>query len=131
MRYLGIDMGEKHVGIALSDESGKMAFPKAVLPNDRNLFSEILRLVDDYEVKCIVFGESHDYSGKENPIMGNVHALISALERKLDIPIVLEPEFLTSEEAKRTQGENKMIDASAAAIILRSFIEKKNLSREK
>lgn len=124
-------MGEKHVGIALSDESGVMAFPKAVLPNDRNLFRDVVELIDAHSVGCVVFGESRDYSGRENPIMKNVHALKGALERKLDIPIEFEPEFLTSEEAKRTQGENKMIDASAAAIILRSFLDKKDFSDKK
>lgn len=128
---MAIDMGEKNIGIALSDESGSIAFPKAVLPNDRHLFSELTALIDGYDVGCIVFGESRDYSGKENPIMKDVHSLKSALERKFDIPIEFEPEFLTSEEAKRTQGENRLLDASAAAIILRSFIERKNISKEK
>lgn len=122
-------MGEKHVGIALSDEGGHMAFPKAVIPNDRTLPSEIISMVKDHDVKCIVFGDSRDYSGQENPIMARVHSLVPVLRRKLDVLIEFEPEFLTSEEAKRTQGENKMLDASAAAIILRSFLEKKkNLS---
>lgn len=120
-------MGTKHVGIALSDESGKVAFPKAVLANDRTLFREISAFINDNNVGCVVFGESRDYSGKENPIMAEVHALRSALERKLDITVEFEPEFLTSEEAKRIQGENKFLDASAAAIILQSFLEKKQI----
>lgn len=119
-------MGERHVGIALSDEAGRMAFPKAVLPNDRTLLREIISLVEDHKVGCIVFGESKDYKGQENPIMKRVHSLKVVLEKKLDIPIELEPEFLTSEEAKRIQGDNRLLDASAAAIILGSFLDKKN-----
>src|SRR3989338_9086055 len=68
MRYLGIDFGSKRVGLALSDESGTLAFPYSVVKNDKALLSEIERIVREQKVKLIVMGESRDFKGRDNPI---------------------------------------------------------------
>ena len=124
MKYLGIDYGSKRVGIALSDDTGTLAFAKAVFENNSELVSRIESICKNEKVESIILGESKDFSGKENSIMSAVHALKKTLEEKLKLPIHLEPEFLTSAEAERLQGKNEMLDASAAAIILKSYLEK-------
>ena len=53
MRYLGIDYGSKRVGIAISDASGKIAFPREVLPNDKNLLTRIADLCAKEKVEAI------------------------------------------------------------------------------
>lgn len=126
-KYLGIDYGEKRVGIALSDDDAKFAMPRAVLPNDRTLFSEVKNMCDAHKVKAIVIGESKDYKGNENPIMKHIKFFKGELERELHLPVHFEPEFMTSQEAARTQGPNSpLLDASAAAIILQSYLDRKN-----
>lgn len=123
-RILGIDYGSKRVGIALSDETKTIAVPYAVLPNDRNLFRDIKEFCEAREVKSIVMGESRDYKGNPNPIMKQITAFKAELERDLQMPVHLEPEFMTSEHAKRAEGEHPLLDASAAALILQSFLDK-------
>lgn len=124
MRLLGIDYGLKRVGIALSDESGVFAFPHSVLKNDKNLLKNVVDICIKEGVKNIVIGESLDYKGKCNPIMEEVDLFKNMLEKELNVPVIFENETLTSAEAERTQGKGKMLDASAAAIILKSYIDR-------
>lgn len=123
-RILGIDYGSKRVGLALSDESKTIAVPYAVLPNDRNLFRDVKEVCLGHDVKSIVLGESKDYKGNANPIMKQINIFKAELERDLDLPVHFEPEFMTSEHAKRAEGEHALLDASAAALILQSFLDK-------
>lgn len=121
-RYMGIDFGSKRVGIALSDESATIAVPKATLPNDRFLFTEVQNLCKGHDVSAIVLGESIDFKGKPNSIMKDILLFKSELERDLQLPVHLEPEFMTSHQAAREQGNHALLDASSAAIILQSFL---------
>jgi len=126
MRLLGIDYGTKRVGIALSDKSGSFAFPNCVLKNDENLFKNISDICRREEVKKIILGQSLNYKGEVNPIMKDAELLKLDIEETLHIPVEYESEFLTSVEAERIQGRGKMLDASAAALILKSYIDKHN-----
>jgi len=123
MRYLGIDYGAKRVGVAVSDESGNFAFPLVVLENSENMFSELVKICSENKIDEIVIGESKDYSGKENEIMKEIIPFVQMLKKDLGLPIHMQPEFLTSVEAERLQGKNDMHDASAAALILKSYLD--------
>jgi len=123
-KYIGVDYGEKRVGIALSDDEGRMAFPKDVLKNNKDLFARIADIAKTENIRAVVLGESHNYKGQPNPIMPDITALKEKLEKELNIPVYLEPEYMTSAQAKHLQGENEKLDASAAAIILQSFLDK-------
>lgn len=125
MRLIGIDFGMKRIGIALSDESGAIAFPHSVVENDRASIEAVARIVEDERAEKIVIGHSLDYKGKDNPIMEQACAFASLLEEKTGVPIAFESEVLTSREASHVQGEHEKIDASAAAIILQSYIDKR------
>ncbi len=126
MRYLGIDYGSKNVGIALSDEGGSLAFPKEVLLNDAMLLPRILDLVKIERVGEVVIGHSLNNQGEENPIMKAARKLGDQLKEGAAVPVSLEPEYYTSQQAERIQGDHDILDASAAAIILNSFLRKKN-----
>jgi putative pre-16S rRNA nuclease len=124
MKLLGIDYGAKRVGIAISDDGGSVAFAKSVLPAGEELVSDIQKMCVEEKVQGIVIGESKDYSGAENPIMKEIHLFRKDLEDKLKLPVYFEPELMTSVEAQHIQGQNEMNDASAAAIILQSYIDR-------
>jgi len=138
MRYLGIDYGSKRVGLALSDEDGSMAFPYKIIKNNLELVDSIHNICGEEEVSAIVLGESHDLSGKPNKIMGSIEEFKRNLEGELDLPIYFEKEFMTTIEARgRTgkevnnakkikKGEQVVADASAAALILQRFLDRKN-----
>lgn len=124
MKLLGIDFGSKRVGIAISSDDNRLAFPKKVLANDKTLIPQIQEFCRINKVTGIVLGESTDYSGGHNPIMKKAQAFKTTLQKVLKLPVYWEPEFLTSQEAMRIQGEKESIDASAAAIILQSYLDK-------
>jgi putative Holliday junction resolvase len=122
MRILGIDFGEKRVGISLTDEKGIMAFPHGVYDNDFTLFDRIVALINEKKVKEIVIGHSLDKEGKPNKIHKSVESLITDLTLETGLPIHLEPEQYTTQAALRIQGRNAMTDAAAATLILENFI---------
>ncbi|PCH91898.1 Holliday junction resolvase RuvX [Candidatus Kaiserbacteria bacterium] len=122
MRYLGIDYGTKKVGLALSDESGTLAFPHSVVPTKGDLQDTVFKLLETEGINEVVIGHSLDHDGTENPIMKKVYIFKKALEEKEYI-VHLEPEFLTTFQAKRNT-EDAMADAAAAALILQSFLDK-------
>ena len=143
MKYLGIDFGSKRVGLAISDENGQMAFPYSVVSNDKNLFTEIEKIIKNEKVDEVVIGESKDFKGKSNKIMTAIKKFKGEFEVKTKLKVWLDPEFMTSVQADRSiisrrsdtkshqrsierQGSKKeMLDASAATIILQSFLDKK------
>ena len=131
MKYLGIDYGEKRVGIAVSDEDGIMAFPLDVLSNDKRLVTRIREICKREKAEVIVIGESKDLAGKDNAIMQGARALVSALKKEVGLPVSWESELFTSAEAERIQGKHGMLDASAAAIILKSYLDKRGAKTQK
>ncbi|HVU06468.1 MAG TPA: Holliday junction resolvase RuvX [Candidatus Paceibacterota bacterium] len=130
MRILGIDYGKKRVGIAISDDKAMMAFPKAVLPNDNYLMRELKDLIKGHGIGTAVVGESKDFGMKDNPIMADVRRFVAELEREAGVVVVYEPELLSSHQAAQVghtlgkSGKTDMIDASAASIILQSYIDR-------
>ena len=124
MRILGIDYGTKKVGLALTDESGSMAFPHAVVPNDSDFMDTILQLIADKEVGEVVIGKSLQLDGTPNSVQADIESFITDLTLQLPIPIHQEPEQLTTQQAAATTGRNNQTDAAAAALILESFLAK-------
>src|SRR3989344_5597311 len=146
MRYLGIDYGEKRIGIALSDEKGKMAFAYGVIANHgaEKVSAEIKKICAENSVGKIILGKSLNYKGEANPIMAKIEPFKTALEKETGLPVSYQNETLTSAEARRPisgprkrppvlnkrkspEKEKKArmkIDASAAALILRSYLDK-------
>lgn len=130
MRYMGIDFGSKRIGIAISDEEGNMAFPETVIENKNKNIEEIFSIIQKKEIGAIVIGESKDYQGKDNEIMGEIRNFVKKISSKTKLPIYFEPEFMTSAQAERLQGKNEFLDASAATIILQSYLDKKVKNKE-
>lgn len=124
MKYLGIDFGSKRVGVAVSDENARLAFPFSVLENNQKLLEKIQDIIDKEKIERIVVGESYDFKGEPNKIMKEIEGFKKLLEEKTKIEVLFEPEFLTSREAEQIQGKNKMHDASAATIILQSYLDR-------
>ena len=120
MRYLGIDYGTKRVGLAISDEAGKIAFPFSILDNRANLIEQITKICVEKKVAKIVLGESLNYQSKPNLIMAKILDFKKHLAEKLKLEIIFEPEWLTSALATRSGGA----DDSAAALILQTHLDR-------
>lgn len=123
-RILGIDYGTKRVGVAISDEAQEFALPMSVISNTENLTAEITKIASENMAREIVIGESRDYAGKPNSIFEDVEKFKTKLQ-KVGLIVYLEPEFMTSIQAERLQGKHDKTDASAAALILQSYLDKK------
>jgi len=126
---MGIDYGTKKVGIALSDEGGAMAFPHDVVPSDAQLLPILEALIDEKGVEEVVVGHSKSNDGSDNKVQEHIDEFIGELTLRVGIPIHLEAEQYSTQEAMRIQGRNSQTDASAAAIILNSYLAKQGSPR--
>ncbi len=124
MKYLGIDCGTKRIGIAISDDTGSVAFPLTTLQAGSTVVDEISAIVQDEHIETIVLGESRNFQGATNPVMEHIAMLRQQLEAK-GYEVVYEPEFFTTVQARK-EGETpkEHIDASAAALILQSYLDR-------
>ena len=129
MKLLGIDYGSKRVGVAVADSEAGMAFPKGVFPNDKFLLGEIKNICASAEIERIIMGESKNFKGEENKIMQDIKNFKKMLEIDLGIDVVYEPEFMSSAQALHLQEDTKLLDASAAAIILQSYLDKEKFKK--
>lgn len=142
-RFLGIDYGTKRIGLAISDENGSLAFPKEIILNDKDTFKKLGEILKKENIGEIVIGESVDFSGKLNALSARIEVFILELQEKFNLPIHKQKEFLTSVEARKSKDGKKeanpsqshskvkqkksgRIDASAAALILQRYLDKKN-----
>ncbi len=121
-RLMGIDYGKKRVGVAFTDEQGKMAFPHEVIKNDDDLLKKVFKLIEEKKVSEIVIGHSLDKEGKPNAIQQQVEAFMLDITLELGLPVHLEPELYTTQAALRLQGRNEMTDAAAATLILDNYL---------
>jgi putative Holliday junction resolvase len=127
MRLLGIDYGTKRVGIAVSDQNAEYALPFSTISNSKRMIDEIVEIAKNNAIKEIVLGESKNYKGEANAILPATLELKKNLEAK-GLIVHLEPEFMTSAHVEKLQGKTDTIDASAAALILQSFLDKRKNS---
>ena len=136
MRYLGLDLGSKTLGMALSDASGLIASPYQVIRHNENyeqLLSEVKRVVEEKNVQEIVLGLPKNMN-KTIGEKGNLSLLFkSQLEDLLKIPVHLQDERLTTVEAQNIllkqdasrKKRKQVIDEVAATIILQSYLDRK------
>ncbi|MFA6414715.1 MAG: Holliday junction resolvase RuvX [Candidatus Paceibacterota bacterium] len=133
MRYLGVDYGSKKIGLALSDEAGTMGFPHTIVSNTPRLVDELCALIAREDVGAVVIGESRDLAGGENPIAKDARALGEEITERAGTPVFFESEVFTTALARRAPEKeaksrapktHKHVDASAAALILTSYLSR-------
>lgn len=146
MRVLGIDVGQRRIGLAISDVSGTLARPLATLTAggaggddvDR-VAREVSRLAAEEDgLSAIVVGVPVRLDGSANEQTPRVVAFIKALRACTEIPIFEEGERLTSREAESRlaiherdwRKRKARLDAAAAAIILQDFLDRHIATRE-
>ena len=119
---MAIDYGTKRVGIASTDESGQFALPREVVPNDSTLLEKVLSFKLKEGIEKVVMGESRNLDGALNSVMVDAEKFKKELEDR-GVEVLWHPEVWTTVEARRLQGNSDLTDASAAALILKSFID--------
>jgi putative holliday junction resolvase len=123
-KLMGIDYGSKRIGLAFSDEGCQFALPHSVIKSGPEAVEHIVKIAADAGIQEVVMGESKNYKGEANAILAESLEFKKALESR-GFAVHLEPEFMTSAHVEKLQGRTDMTDASAAALILQSFLDKR------
>lgn len=134
MRVLGLDLGSKRIGVAVSDRSGTIATPLTVLTRGRSRREDherIAALVREEEAECVVVGLPHSLSGRDGPAARAARAEITALASVVGVPVETYDERFTTVTANRALAEGgvrgaarrSVVDKVAAAVILQSWLD--------
>lgn len=123
MKYIGIDFGTKRIGIAISDKEGVLAFPRAVLENNGKFFERLRGIVKKEGVEKIVVGVPKALSGKETAMTKQVKTFIARL-REHGFAVAEENEMFST-KITEDHVPRKLRDASAAALILQQYIDRR------
>ncbi len=139
MRALGIDFGERRVGVAVSDPTGVIAQPLPTLrrrAGKRMPIRALEELAEEYGVQVIVVGLPLALSGDETDWTRTVRAAAGKLEERSGLPIELVDERFTSARAERAvrslglpkskREQKDRVDAAAAVLILQSWLDRQS-----
>jgi putative Holliday junction resolvase len=144
VRALGVDLGGRRIGLAISDASGMIARPLAVIEASGS--AQLVRVVEAVRrasaeedgLDLVVVGLPRRLDGTPNEQTAVVTAFVSALGARIEQPIVLQDERLSSVEAEsRLAGRDrdwrsrkKKLDAAAAAVILQDYLDAREQNPE-
>ena len=123
MKILGVDHGLKWVGVAISDDSRKLAFPYETLENNFKLFSRLNEIIKKEDISKIVIGLPLNKKMKVTNQTTEVRNWAEKLIEEVDLPIDFENEIFTSKTADRYEAKNQ--HSAAAAILLQSYLDRK------
>tara|TARA_B100000579_G_scaffold364472_2_gene323448 strand:- start:865 stop:1275 length:411 start_codon:yes stop_codon:yes gene_type:complete len=134
MRAVGIDLGEKRIGVAISDSSGNLATPYEVVFRTGNRDQEhqqIRAIVEEVEAEILVIGLPLSLDGSEGKAAQGAREEAEAITQVISVPVEMHDERLTTVEAERLLKEQglkgperrKVVDKVAAAIILQAWME--------
>jgi len=144
VRFLGIDYGQRRIGLALSDATGMLARPWKTLARRGNraqvaaaLASEVAALLgEDDGLEAIVLGLPRRLTGESTELTAVVEELAAALRSRIDVPVILQDERLSSREAesllarqiKDWRQRKPLLDAASAAVILQDYLDTRSIS---
>ena len=138
VRILGLDYGEKTIGVAVSDPFGWTAQGVEIIrrkeeTNLKQSMERLAEIVKEYEVKLIVLGYPKNMNNTEGPRCEKTNEFKAKLEKKLELEVILQDERLSTMGAERTLLEadlsrkkrGMLIDKMAAVFILQGYLDQK------
>jgi putative Holliday junction resolvase len=128
-RFLGVDYGEKRVGLAIADPIGMIATPAGFIPRragKRPPIAEIIRRAEALEARGFILGLPLDGSGSETEWTAEVRRVGDELAKRTNLPVRYQDERYTTATSLRviremegsTRGRKGDVDAMAAAVLL-------------
>lgn len=134
MRYLAIDYGMKRTGLAICDAAETIASPVTVITGQGGLIAKIMEVIEDEKIEAVVVGLPLNMDGTDSGQTKKVRLFAEQLGAKKGVSIHFQDERLTSFEAEQKlaglgitrKKKKKHLDAIAAAVILQTYIDKKN-----
>lgn len=138
-RLMGIDAGERRVGVAVTDELRTIASPVATVLRGKLETDEFRAIVTRYAIEGIIAGLPRGMSGNEGPQADVARRYAESLAAALELPLRFWDERLTTAQAERSLIESgrsraqrkERIDAVAAALMLQSFIDASPITRRR
>ena len=141
MRILALDVGEKRIGVAISDLSQSLARSLKVVQRGSRQedFAAVARLVEEYEVEKVVVGYPRSLNGMAGAQAQRVERYAVGLTESLTVPVLLWDERFSTVSAERLMREaglrskkrRERIDAVAAAVILQDYLDSRQFAGEK
>ncbi|PWH16168.1 MAG: Holliday junction resolvase RuvX [Anaerolineae bacterium] len=138
MKILAIDPGQQRIGVAISDASGKVAFPLTVIPHQskRADAERILALAQEHQVGLILIGQALGLDQQPTLQSRRSFNLAQTLQALTTIPVRLWDEFETTQIALQARQEmgikgkkkTNPIDALAAVVLLQSYLDNSSTS---
>ena len=136
MRYLGLDLGTKTLGVSVSDPLGIIASSKEIIRHEENydkLLEEVENLVNELKIDQIVLGYPKNMNNTLGERANKSLEFKKMLEEKINIPVILMDERLSTKEATDLLIKNdtsrkkrkQVIDSLAATIILQRYLDEK------
>ncbi|MEW6142762.1 MAG: Holliday junction resolvase RuvX [Chloroflexota bacterium] len=140
MRVIGLDVGERRIGVALSDPTATIASPLEVvaITDVESAYAAIAGLVSQHQAGEIVVGMPYSLSGRAGPAAENVRKFVNELSRRLQVRVVTWDERLSTVAADRSMREagvkrkkrSNLRDAIAAALILQGYLNSRHIRSE-
>lgn len=138
-RFLGLDIGSKRIGVAISDEEGMLASPVSMVERGRNDREAFRKLIDRFQPALLVAGLPTGLSGREGPQAAETRTYADSLARDLKLPLEYYDERLSSAVAERAMLEAGMsrerrkerIDSMAAAVMLQGYLDNQRMRRNR
>lgn len=130
-RLLGLDIGGRRIGVAISDEMGMIASPIAMIERQSDVAARLRKLIADYGASRLVAGLPVGLSGREGPQAAEVRAFTDALAAEVGLPLEYWDERLSTSIAEqsliaqgtRREKRKQQVDAVAAAVILQGYLD--------
>ena len=135
MRVLALDLGDKRIGVAISQLGGALALPDGVITRRSwsHVIAEIRARLDAVQADRIVVGLPLRMDGTEGPAAVAVRKFVQRLQATVSVPIHVQDERLSTSEAERSliaadvrrRRRRAVRDAAAAAIILQTYLDRR------
>ncbi len=128
MRILGLDIGDKRIGAAISDELEIISTPLEVISNDRKVKEKLQKLINEYKIKRIVVGMPYTLKGEIGIQAKKVISFVEDIIMGAGIKVDYIDERYTTKIPLKILGKsskNKMIDKFSASIILEDYLERR------
>lgn len=130
-RVLGVDLGQKRVGLAITNPNRSVASPLEVIKRDGQFHSNLRRIVQDWEIVRIVIGLPISLDGSKGQAAQRCETEAKIIEKQLNIPVELHDERLStvaaekmmSEAGLNTRKQRNVVDKIAASIFLQAWLD--------
>ena len=126
MRIVGIDFGERRIGVAAADGRLRIAIPVETVEVKSDPVADIVRVAEDQRADELIVGLPLSLSGAEGPQAKRIREAVEQLSSRLTIPIHLQDERLTTAQANRVSAPGKGgvgKDAIAASLLLQAYLD--------